>query len=148
MKILIINGPNLNLLDKRNKSIYGNLSLQNLHDQLLSIYPEIIFDFIQSNNESEIIEKIHIAPDFYHGLIINPGGLSHSSISLRDAIEICSIPKIEVHLSNLSARENFRKTSITASVCDGYISGFKHLSYIAAVYILSRIISEKQDTIT
>jgi 3-dehydroquinate dehydratase-2 len=143
MKIVIINGPNINLLDKRNKNFYGSLNLKGITDLLKSKYPEVAFDFIQTNSEYEIIEIIQHAPELYDGLIINPGGFSHSSIAIRDALEICTIPKIEVHLSNLSSRENFRRTSITASVCDGYISGFKHMSYLVAVYIITLIINER-----
>lgn len=148
MNIIIINGPNLNLLSRRNKSHYGDLSLNDIINLVKSHFPDITFDFFQSNSEFEIIEKIQHAPNSHDGLIINPGGFSHSSIAIRDALEICNIPKIEVHLSNLSLRENFRKTSITASVCDGYISGFKHISYITAVYTLSKIITEKAGNIS
>lgn len=148
MKIIIINGSNLNLLSRRNKSHYGDLSLNSIINLIKSNFPDVTFDFFQSNSEFEIIEKIHHAPYSHDGLIINPGGFSHSSIAIRDALEICSIPKIEVHLSNLSSRENFRKTSITASVCDGYISGFKHISYMTAVYTLSKIITEKAGSIS
>ncbi len=148
MKIVIINGPNLNLLSRRNKSHYGNLSLYDIINQVKSHFPDVTFEIFQSNSEFEIIEKIQHAPDSHDGLIINPGGFSHSSITIRDALEICNIPKIEVHLSNLSSRENFRKTSITASVCDGYISGFKHISYITAAYTLLKIITERTDSIS
>ncbi|MBS3944055.1 MAG: 3-dehydroquinate dehydratase [Melioribacter sp.] len=148
MKIIIINGPNLNLLSRRNKSHYGDLSLNGIINLVKSHFPDVTFDFFQSNSEFEIIEKIHHAPDSHNGLIINTGGFSHSSIAIRDALEICNIPKIEVHLSNLSSRENFRKTSITASVCDGYISGFKHISYMTAVYTLLKIITEKTGNIS
>lgn len=136
MKILIINGPNLNLLQKRNPSLYGNKGLKFIQMSLEKLYPEVTFDFFQSNLEGELINKIQVAPDSYDALLINPGGLAHTGIALRDALEICSIPKIEVHFSNIASRENFRKNSITASVCDGYISGFKEFSYIAAIAIL------------
>ncbi|MEW6508404.1 MAG: type II 3-dehydroquinate dehydratase [Bacteroidota bacterium] len=143
MKVILLNGPNLNLLNSRNKEMYGNFDLKKIINLITSNFPKITFDFFQSNSENELVVKIQHAPQFYDGLIINPGGLSHSSISLRDALELCRIPKVEVHLSNISSREDFRKISITASVCDGYISGFKHISYLAAFYTISQLISEK-----
>jgi 3-dehydroquinate dehydratase-2 len=139
MKILVINGPNLNLLRKRNSDHYGVYDLDGIKRNLEDSFPEITFTFLQSNSEKEMINEIQSAPKYYSALIINPGGFSHTSIALRDALEICNIPKIEVHLSNISSRENFRKNSLTASVCDGYISGFKHYSYIAAAFILSKV---------
>lgn len=139
MKILVINGPNLNLLRKRNSVHYGVYDLDGIKRNLEDSFPDITFTFLQSNSEKEMINEIQSAPQYYSALIINPGGFSHTSIALRDALEICNIPKIEVHLSNISSRENFRKNSLTASVCDGYISGLKHYSYIAAAFILSKV---------
>lgn len=143
MKILIINGSNLNLLEKRNPKTYGNKGLNYIQMTIENIYPEVTFDFFQSNIEGELVNKVQYAPENYDALIINPGGFSHTGIALRDALEICSIPKIEVHLSNIASREYFRRNSITASICDGYISGFKEYSYIAAVAVLIK----KQDEI-
>ena len=139
MKILVINGPNLNLLKKRNSDHYGIYDLDGIQKDLEDHFPEIEFTFFQSNSESVLINIIQSAPNLYNALIINPGGFSHTGIGLRDALEVCKIPKIEVHLSNIASRENFRKNSLTASVCDGYIAGLKHYSYIAATYILSKI---------
>ncbi len=140
MKILIINGPNLNLLGERDKTQYGNLTLSDIHDKLTEEFPEIDFEYFQSNLEGEIIEKIQNARNSnIDGLIINPGGYSHTSVAIRDALELVEFPKIEVHLSNLAQREEFRRTSITASVCTGYISGFKELSYLAAVYLIKKL---------
>ena len=140
MKILIINGPNLNLLGERDKTQYGNLTLSDIHDKLTEEFPEINFEYFQSNLEGEIIEKIQNARNSnIDGLIINPGGYSHTSVAIRDALELVEFPKIEVHLSNLAQREEFRRTSITASVCTGYISGFKELSYLAAVYLIKKL---------
>ncbi len=140
MKILIINGPNLNLLGERDESQYGKLTLSDIHDKLTAEFPEIDFEFFQSNLEGEIIEKIQSARNSdIVGLIINPGGYSHTSVAIRDALELIKVPKIEVHLSNLAAREDFRKTSITAEVCTGYISGFKELGYLAAVYLILKL---------
>lgn len=139
MKILVINGPNLNLLKERNKDIYGSLSLDDIEERLKRAYPGHTFEFQQSNHEGEIIDKIQSAPAYFDGLIINPGGFAHTSVAIRDSLELCRLPKIEVHLSNLSSRENFRQNLITASVCDGYLSGFREKGYLAAVYLLEQI---------
>lgn len=143
MKIIVINGPNLNLIKRRNSNSYGEHDLTEIRSLLVKEFPEITIDFFQSNSEAEIISLVQSAPDSYDALIINPGGYSHTSVALRDALEICNIPKIEVHLSNISSREDFRRFSITASVCDGYISGFKQQSYMAALYILNKLLPKK-----
>ena len=143
MKILILNGPNLNMLDKRPIQTYGNFPQEDIVEILRNEFPHYQFDFFQSNHEGELIDKIQNAADFFDGLIINPGGYSHTSVAIKDALEICSIPKIEVHLSNLAVREDFRHTMLTASSCDGYISGFREKSYIGAVYLMGLIKSQK-----
>ncbi len=142
MKILVINGPNLNLLDKRDKQTYGGTNLTEIEAKLKKEYPEDQFGFFQSNIEGEIIDEIQKAEQEYDGLIINPGGYSHSSVAIRDALEICNLSKIEVHLSNLSSRENFRQMLLTASKCNGYISGFQSNGYLAAVFLLKKILEE------
>lgn len=139
MKILILNGPNINLLQKRNPTFYGNLKIEEIENLIRTKFPEIDFEFFQTNKEYELIDKIHLAPNIFDGLIINPGGLSHSSVALRDALEMCPIPKVEVHLSNISSRDAFRKITLTGSVCDGSIIGFKHLGYILAVTAIINI---------
>jgi 3-dehydroquinate dehydratase-2 len=136
MKILILNGPNLNLLGAREEKHYGALTIEELEKQIRNKFPEIEFDFFQSNHEGGLIDQIQNAEEKFDGLIINPGGFAHSSVAIRDALELCKIPKIEVHLSNVSARENFRQKLVTTPVCDGYISGFKLKSYFGAVHIL------------
>lgn len=139
MKILILNGPNLNLLDQRPDEHYGSLSLQKLEEIIRNEFPKHQFEFFQSNHEGELIDKIQSAVKTFNGLVINPGGYSHTSVAIKDALEICTIPKIEVHISNLANRENFRHSMITASSCDGYISGFREKSYMAAIYLLEKI---------
>lgn len=139
MKILILNGPNLNLLDKRPDEHYGSISLEKLEEIIRKEFPKHQFDFFQSNHEGELIDKIQSDANAYNGLVINPGGYSHTSVAIKDALEICTIPKIEVHISNLAKRENFRHSLITASSCNGYISGFREKSYIAAIYLLEKI---------
>lgn len=143
MKILVINGPNLNMLGSRDPNQYGNTTLNAIEMSLIGAFSDVKFEFIQSNLEGEIINKIQSAPSYFDGLIINPGGYAHTSVAVRDALELCKIPKVEVHLSNLTARESFRQNLITASACDGYISGFKELGYSAAVYLIQRIIKNQ-----
>ena len=144
MKILLLNGPNLNLLDKRPTEHYGSLSLKNLEEIIKKEFPNHQFEFFQSNLEGELIDKIQSATGAYDGLVFNPGGYSHTSVAIKDALEICTIPKIEVHISNIAKRESFRHSLLTASSCDGYISGFRENSYLAAIYILENISSSKK----
>ena len=139
MKILVINGPNLNLLGARDKSNYGQLTLANITKLLKSEFKKIDFEFYQSNIEGNIVEKIQGAQGNFDSLIINPGGFAHTSIAIKDSLELCNIIKIEVHLSHLAKREDFRQTLLTASSCDGYISGFKENSYLAAVYLAQKL---------
>lgn len=139
MKILIINGPNLNFLGKREEDHYGELSLPEIERTVSNEFPEIDFTFFQSNIEGEIITRIQEADKLYSGLIINPGGYAHTSIAILDALALCKIPKVEVHLSNLSQREDFRQTSLTARNCNGYVSGLKEISYLAGIYSLIQI---------
>ena len=140
MKILILNGPNLKQLKKRSSKQYGTLSLKQIENSIKKNFKNHKLEFFQSNYEGELIDKIHAASNNFDGLIINPGGYSHTSVAIKDALEICNIPKIEVHLSNLATREDFRQTLITASGCDGYISGFRENSYFAAIYLLERLV--------
>jgi 3-dehydroquinate dehydratase II len=141
MKVLVLDGPNLNLLDQRSNKHYGSLSLDKIESFLRIEFPKHQFEFFQSNHEGELIDKIQSASNSFNGLIINPGGFSHTSVAIRDALEICNIPKVEVHISNLATRETFRHTMLTASSCDGYISGFREKSYMAAIYLLEKILS-------
>lgn len=136
-KILVINGPNLNLIEYRNSAHYGQLSLESIQkDMLNTAEPRGYFcEFFQSNWEGAIIDRIQSAliSDDYHGLIINPGAFSHYSIAIRDALEMLKMPIIEVHLSNLHAREGFRHESVTAAVATGVIAGLKGYGYLAAL---------------
>jgi 3-dehydroquinate dehydratase-2 len=141
MNILILNGPNLNLLDRRPNEHYGSISMQKIEEMVRKEFPDHKFEFFQSNHEGELIEKIQSADKTFNGLIINPGGYSHTSVAIKDALEICMLPKIEVHISNIARRENFRHSLITASSCNGYISGFRENSYYAAIYLLEKIIT-------
>ena len=143
MKLLVINGPNLNLLGKRDENDYGKLSLKDIEEKLINEFPDSKFTFYQSNHEGEIIDKIQNSENEYQAIIINPGGFAHSSVAIRDALAEVKLFKIEVHLSNLSKRENFRQNLITASACDGYISGFKEESYSAAVHLIEKYLKVK-----
>jgi 3-dehydroquinate dehydratase II len=144
MKVLIINGPNLNLLGKRDKSHYGGLSLEKIESVIKKQFIEFEFEFYQSNVEGEIITKIQNAEKKFDGVVINPGGYAHTSVAIRDALAELKIPKVEVHLSHLVNRENFRQSLITASGCDGYISGFKVESYSAGVFLIDRLNKNKE----
>ncbi len=140
MKILVINGPNLNMLSKRDETKYTSLNIEQIIDLLKKEFPGIEFSSFQSNLEGELVSAIQSADEKYDGIIINPGGYSHTSVAILDALEICKIPKIEVHLSHLANREEYRQNLLTAKNTNGYISGFKENSYLAAAYLLTRII--------
>ena len=136
MEILVIHGPNMNLLGRRDESIYGKDTLQDINRRLYIRAEELKLgiNIFQSNCEGDIIDKLHQSiDDETDGIIINPGAYTHYSIAIRDAIEVLDIPVIEVHLSNIFGREDFRKKSVTASVCTGQISGFGLYSYILAL---------------
>jgi 3-dehydroquinate dehydratase-2 len=143
MKIIIINGPNLNNLGKREKDQYGSYSLEDINKRIKEEFPSIEFDFFQSNVEGEIINRIQSASGKFDAIVINPGGYAHTSVAIRDALQDLNMVKVEVHLSNLAAREEFRHTSLTASVCNGYISGFKELSYISAIFLITKLLERK-----
>ncbi len=134
-KILVINGPNLNLLGAREKDVYGKESLLEIAAAVKSEAQlfGMDVDFTQSNHEGEIIDKIHEAQGRYELLIINPGAYTHYSIAIRDAIKAVELPCIEVHLSNIYGREEFRSKSVIAPVCTGQICGFGANSYIVAL---------------
>lgn len=140
MKILVINGPNLNRLGERDPLLYGGKGWTDIEKEIKAEYPTIDFDFFQSGSEEQVIEKLSSANKNYHGIVFNPGAYSHYSVAIRDAVELLKIPIIEVHLSNISNRDSFRKNLITASKASGYIAGFKENSYLAAVYVLRKIL--------
>jgi 3-dehydroquinate dehydratase-2 len=140
MKILIINGPNLNMLSKRDETKYSSFDLEQIIDLIKKEFPAIEFSSFQSNLEGELVSAIQNADEKYDGLIINPGGYSHTSVAIMDALELCKIPKIEVHLSHLARREDYRQVLLTAKNTNGYVTGFKENSYLAAAYLLTKLI--------
>jgi 3-dehydroquinate dehydratase-2 len=140
--LLVINGPNLNLLGSRENEIYGEKSLEDIHRALAELCQgaNIELQFVQSNSEGEIIERIHEARGKADCIIINPGGYTHSSVSIRDALAAVRIPVVEVHLSNIYAREEFRHKSLVAPIARGQISGFGYYSYILAFHAAEAIL--------
>lgn len=133
MALLIINGPNLNLLGKREKNIYGNQSFDEYLTELRDKYPDLTINYFQSNSESEIIDKIHEVGFDIEGIVINAGAFTHTSVAIRDAIAGVTTPVVEVHISNVHAREEFRHNSYLSAVCKGVIAGFGLDSYRLAV---------------
>jgi len=133
MKLIIINGPNLNLLGIREKKIYGNTSFESYFKILKKKYSKIQLEYYQSNHEGELIEKIQETRFDYDGIIINAGGFTHTSIALRDAISSINLPAVEVHISNIFSREEFRKKSYLSDVCEGIISGLGLIGYDLAI---------------
>jgi len=133
LKIQIINGPNLNLLGVREPEVYGSTTFEQYLEVLKSRYPDIEFAYYQSNVEGEIINKIHETGFSFNGIILNIGGYTHTSVAIHDAIKAVKTPVVEVHISNVYAREEFRQQSLIAKACKGIISGFGMDSYRLAV---------------
>lgn len=136
MRILIINGPNINLLGRREPSIYGDQSFENYLTELKQRYPDTTIDYYQSNVEGELINKLHEEGFDVDGIILNAGAYTHTSIALHDAIRAITAPVVEVHISNIHSREEFRHHSMIASACKGAICGFGLDSYRLAMEAL------------
>lgn len=142
MKILVINGPNLNLLGSREPDIYGKQDYDALLEKLddLAKTHGIAIDVFQSNSEGALIDQIHAAAGSCDGIVINPGAYTHTSVALLDALKAVDVPAVEVHLSNIAAREDFRHKSVTAAGCIGQISGLGFDSYFLAIMgLMSRV---------
>lgn len=137
MKVLIINGPNLNIVGRR-ESVYGTKSIEQINEEIIreAEKMDIEVEFFQSNHEGELIDKIQEAEGNFDALIINPGGLTHYSVSLRDALSSFKGRKVEVHLTNIFSREIYRRTTITGEAVDVVIAGAQELSYILALIYL------------
>lgn len=137
-RVLVLNGPNLNLLGTREPDVYGSTTLDDIAEALADLGSDLgaVIDFRQSNQEGELIDWLHEARDSFDGVLINPGGLTHTSVSLRDGISAAGVPTVEVHISNTAARESFRHQSVTAAVCIGSVIGFGKNSYVLGLRAL------------
>ena len=133
MQIAIINGPNLNLLGKREPGVYGSTSFETYFEDLKKLFPDVSFHYYQSNVEGELINEVQRVGFSYNGIIINPGGYTHTSVALGDAIASITTPVVEVHISNVHAREDFRKISHVSAKCKGTIAGLGLKGYELAV---------------
>jgi len=144
MKILLLHGPNLNLLGTREPEVYGSLTLDDINNRIISLGKELKAEIkcLQSNHEGALIDALQDARTWADGVVFNPGGYTHTSVALRDAISAIVIPVIEVHLSNVYAREEFRHTSLVSAVCKGKVSGFGWHSYELGLRGLVDIINE------
>lgn len=133
-KIIIINGPNLNLLGKREPDIYGDMSFEQFFKDVKEVYSDAVqLSYFQSNVEGDIINKIQEVGFKYDGILLNAGGYTHTSVAIRDAVAAVKTPVIEVHISNPMAREEFRHTSLMTGVCKGIVAGFGLESYVLAI---------------
>ncbi len=137
MHILIINGPNLNLLGKREPEIYGKVSFDEHLKNLVQQFPNIQLDYFQSNHEGALIDKLQAADGIYNGIVLNPGAYAHTSIAIADCIRAISVPVVEVHLSDISKRENYRRRSYTAEACASCITGKGMKGYDEAIQFLT-----------
>ena len=133
MDILILNGPNLNLLGRREPGIYGTRSFEDFFPELTATFPGLALTHFQSNHEGVLLDKLHEVGFSHHGIVLNAGGYTHTSVALADAVAAINTPVVEVHLSNLAAREDFRQKSLLGRNCVGSISGFGLESYRLAV---------------
>lgn len=142
MKISVLNGPNLNMLGKRNPEHYGADTLDAIENLLTESFPEHDIVFFQSNREGELVEAIHsLLESDVDGVVANFAAYTHTSVAIRDALELLEIPIVEVHLSNIHAREKFREKTLTGSIANGIITGFGKYSYILGVHALERLVN-------
>ena len=144
MKILVLHGPNLNLLGRREPEVYGSLTLDDINSKLIELGREFGAEIkcLHSNHEGALIDALHEARTWAGGVVFNPGGYTHTSIALRDAILAIQIPVVEVHLSNVYAREEFRHKSLISGVCKGKITGFGWRSYSLGLRVLIEILED------
>lgn len=143
--VLVIHGPNLNLLGKREPNVYGKTSLTHINRLIEAKARELglCITVVQSNHEGELVDLIGSARQDHHGILINPAAYTHTSVALRDALSACGIPAVEVHLSNIYGREEFRRQSLTAGVCIGQVSGFGEQSYLLGLQGLANALKHK-----
>jgi 3-dehydroquinate dehydratase-2 len=145
MKILILHGPNLNLLGTREPEVYGSMTLEDINNKLIDLGKELGAEIkcLQSNHEGALIDALHDARTSANGVVFNPGGFTHTSIALRDGISAIQIPVIEVHLSNVYAREEFRHVSMISAVCKGKVVGLGWRSYALGLRALVELLQDK-----
>ena len=146
LKILVIHGPNLQLLGERNPSIYGRVTLAQINKSLENEAKrlKVKLNILQSNHEGEIVEAIGASKRHFSGILINPAAYTHTSVAIRDAIEAAGVPTVEVHLSNIHARESFRHNSLVAPVAEGQIAGFGPLSYTLGLTALTGLLTRRR----
>lgn len=144
MKLLILHGPNLNLLGTREPDVYGSMTLDDINSKLIELGRELGAEVtcLQSNHEGALIDALHEARTWADGVVFNPGGYTHTSVALRDAVSAIQIPVVEVHLSNVYAREEFRHTSMLSAVCKGKVTGFGWRSYALGLRALVDLLRE------
>lgn len=144
--VLVLHGPNLNLTGIREPGVYGKLGLEEINQRLVEIGQEVGLEVVsrQSNSEGTLIDILHESSGWAKGVVFNPGGYTHTSVALRDAITAIQIPVVEIHMSNILAREPFRHHSITGAACAGTISGFGWYSYGLGILALAKILDEQQ----
>lgn len=144
MKLSVLNGPNLNMLGTRDPEQYGTDTLEDIEELLIDTFPDHEMVFFQSNLEGELVEAIQsLIESDVDGVMVNFGGYSHTSVAIRDALDLIDIPIVEVHLSNIHAREEFRERTLTGAVADGIITGFGKQSYVLGVHAIEKLIENK-----
>ena len=146
MKILVLHGPNLNLLGTREPEIYGSLTLSDINAKLVELASASNVELVckQSNHEGDLVDELHVARSWADGVVFNPGAYTHTSIALRDAISAIGLPVVEVHLSNVYAREEFRHISMISAVCRGKVVGFGWRSYALGLRAIMEVLSDKE----
>ena len=144
-KILVIHGPNLNLLGDREVDVYGSVTIEEINSELKSLAKakKVVVEIMQSNHEGEIVEAIGSARGKFDAILINPAAYTHTSVAIRDAISAVKVPTVEVHLSNIYAREEFRHTSLISAVAKGQICGFGSMSYVLGLEAAISLVSKK-----
>lgn len=146
LKILVIHGPNLNILGAREPKIYGRITLKEINSKLLKLAKEkkVGLEIVQSNHEGRIVDLIGKSKDKFKAILINPAAYTHTSVAIRDAISACGLPAVEVHLSNIYSREEFRHTSLIAPVAKGQISGFGENSYLLGLLAILKLLGPQK----